>query len=57
LEKNKIKIFIDSRIPEFNIAKYMIEKYWKKYFMELYEIKNKADLYQMITDFGFKKIM
>ena len=29
--------------------------YWKKYFMEVYEIKNKADLLKMITDFKFGK--
>ena len=31
------------------------EKYWKKYFMEVYEIKNKTDLYKMIIEYKFKK--
>ena len=32
-----------------------VEKYWRKYFMEKYEIKNKTELSQMITEFGFKE--
>ena len=31
------------------------ELFWKKYFMEVYKIKNKTDLSQMITEFKFKK--
>lgn len=31
------------------------QHYWKKYFMEVYEIKNKSDLLKMITDFKFGK--
>jgi hypothetical protein len=31
------------------------EYYWKKYFMEVYEIKNKTDLSQMISEYKFKK--
>jgi hypothetical protein len=31
------------------------EKYWKKYFMEAYRIKNKTDLSQMIIDYKFKQ--
>ncbi len=30
------------------------EKYWKKYFMDVYGINNKNELRQMITDFQFK---
>lgn len=29
--------------------------YWKKYFMEVYKIKNKTELSQMIIDFEFKE--
>jgi hypothetical protein len=29
--------------------------YWKKYFMEVYEIKNKTELSQMITEYKFKE--
>ena len=31
------------------------EKYWKKYFKEVYDINNKKDLDQMITDYKFKE--
>ena len=31
------------------------EKYWKKYFTEVYDIKNKKELEQMITDYKFKE--
>ena len=31
------------------------EHYWKKYFMEVYKIKNKAELYQMISEYKFKE--
>ena len=31
------------------------EHYWKKYFMEVYEIKNKAELSQMISEYKFKE--
>jgi len=31
------------------------EYYWKKYFMEVYKIKNKTELLQMITEYEFKK--
>ena len=31
------------------------EYYWKKYFMEVYEIKNKTELSQMISEYEFKK--
>jgi len=30
------------------------KNYWKKYFMEEYEIKNRTELSQMISEFGFK---
>jgi hypothetical protein len=29
--------------------------YWKKYFMEVYKIKNKTELLQMISDYKFQK--
>jgi len=29
--------------------------YWKKYFMEVYEIKNKSELSQMISEYKFKE--
>ena len=31
------------------------EYYWKKYFMEVYKIKNKKELSQMISEYEFKK--
>jgi hypothetical protein len=31
------------------------EKYWEKYFMEIYEIKNKIELSQMIIEYEFKE--
>jgi len=31
------------------------EYYWKKYFMEVYKIKNKTNLLQMISEYKFKK--
>ena len=31
------------------------EKYWKKYFTEVYDIKNKKELEQIITDYKFKE--
>jgi hypothetical protein len=31
------------------------EKYWEKYFTEVYKIKNKKDLLQMINDYKLKK--
>jgi hypothetical protein len=34
---------------------YGAEYYWKKYFMEVYNVKNKAELSQMISEFKFKK--
>jgi hypothetical protein len=31
------------------------EYYWKKYFMEIYKIKNKTNLLQMISEYELKK--
>ena len=31
------------------------EHYWKKYFIEEYEIHNKTELSQMIVEYKFKK--
>ena len=31
------------------------EYYWKKYFIEVYKIKNKTELSQMIFEYQFKK--
>ena len=31
------------------------EYYWKKYFMEVYKIKNKTELSQMISEYKFKE--
>jgi hypothetical protein len=31
------------------------EKYWRKYFMKRYEIKNKTELSQMMTEYGIKE--
>tara|TARA_B110000285_G_C15119951_1_gene616483 strand:- start:1093 stop:1698 length:606 start_codon:yes stop_codon:yes gene_type:complete len=31
------------------------KNYWKKHFMNVYNVKNKKDLIKMITDYGFKE--
>lgn len=60
---NIAKYMIEKYEEDFEEERYLFpfevmngaEKYWKKYFMELYKIKNQTDLSQMIKDFGFKK--
>lgn len=34
---------------------YGSENYWKKYFMEVYQINNKTELYRMIGEYNIKK--
>ena len=60
---NISKYMINKYEEEFEEERYLFpfeimsgaEKYWKKYFIEVYKIKNKKDLLQMINDYKLKK--
>ena len=59
MEKKPIFFFLSknhSTTPAISMATVKARiTYWKKYFIEVYKIKNKTELSQMISEYKFKE--